>query len=375
MIPYVEIIKEYEDGTLRTFAYIEPIECWFELSYQDVGEFEIYCSATRNNLKALKKGYFVKIPNRRFGWIITSVQYNFNAESGAKTISAKGYELKWLLKKRINTMKMIYGPKTICSLVRSLVSSNITKNAYNENRRIPYFSVTGSSSGAEIPQMQLERANLLEYVNTLLKAYSCGSTAYFKGEGNTHEILFYPYEGKEKQNTVRFSQSYDNLLSSSYYSTNEDVGTYAYVVSEAEITKIVSGEEIKQEIEVLKEVGDGKGSERSEILIENNLSTKYEDENGNEKELDLTNKTDLKTFNGWQEEEAKKELALHTLIEQVDGEIDLNNSLYKFDEDFFLGDKVRVQEEHFDFFFDAIVSKFTIKQDSSGYGEEIEYNE
>ena len=43
MIPYVEIIDKY---SLKPFALIEPNECWFEVSYYDVGEFEIYCKAS-----------------------------------------------------------------------------------------------------------------------------------------------------------------------------------------------------------------------------------------------------------------------------------------------------------------------------------------
>jgi hypothetical protein len=374
MIPYVEIIQEYKDGTLRTFSYVEPIECWFELSYQGVGEFEIYCSATRKNLKALKKGCYVKLPNRRYGWIITSVQYDFNAERRTRTISAKGYELKWLLKKRI-IQKSIQLSTNLFQAVHGLVDTNIGEGA-SEARRIPHFKSLQNDEVITIPETQATRGNLLKFVNTLLKAHSCGSTVFFEKDGtNTLEMHFEAYKGQEKQNSVRFSQSYDNLLSSSYYSSDEDVGTFALVVSEEEVTKVVNEEEVKEDIEILREVGGGQGLDRAEILIESSLSTKYEDANGEEKELDLANESDLATFKTWQEEEGKKELATHTTIEEVNGEVDLENSLYKFDEDFFLGDKVKVQDEHFDFFIETRISKVTIKQDSSGYGEEIEYNE
>lgn len=375
MIPYVEIIRETADGSLKVFSIIEPSECWFELSYQDVGEFELYCPATKKNLNALKKGYYVKIPNRRFGWVITSVKYEYIAESGMRVISAKGYELKWLLKKRI-IQKPIQLPKDLFQAVHCLVDANIGEGASAE-RGIPFFKSVQNSETITIPDTQAPRGNLLEYVNTLLTAHSCGSTAYFVGGGtNTLGIVFEAYKGQNKANAVRFSQSFDNLLSSSYYSSDEDVGTFALVVSEAEIKKTVNGEEVTQDIEVLKEFDKGQsGSRRSEILIESNISTKYENANGEEKELDLANGTDLKTFQSWQEEEGKNELAKHITLEEVGGEIDLQNSLFAFDEDFFLGDLVRVQDEYFDFYLDTRIKKATIKQDSSGYGEEIEYNE
>jgi hypothetical protein len=359
MIPYVEIIREYRDGTLRTFSYIEPIESWFELSYQGVGEFEIYCSATRKNLQALRKGYYVKLPNRRFGWIITSVQYDYNAELGTRRISARGYELKWLLKKRI-IQKPIQLPTNLFQAVHNLVDANIGEGA-SEERKIPHFKSLRNVEEVTIAETQATRGNLLEYVNTLLKTHSCGSTVFFdRGGVNTLEMHFEAYKGQEKQNAVRFSQSYDNLLASSYYSSDEDVGSFALVVSTVD------------DVDYTKTYDKGQtGLNRDEILVESNISTKYEDANGVEKETT----PDSALYQGWQEEEAKRTLATHTIIEEVSGEIDLQNSLYKFDEDFFLGDKVRVQDEHFDFYFDTRIAKVTIKQNSSGYGEEIEYNE
>lgn len=373
MIPYVEIIRETADGSLKVFSFIEPSECWFELSYQDVGEFELYCPATRKNLTALKKGYYVKIPNKRFGWVITSVQYEFKAESKVRMISAKGYELKRLLRKRI-----IQTPTQLSTnlfqAVHSLVDANIGEGA-SDARRIPFFKSVQNSEEITIPDTQATRGNLGEYVNTLLTAHSCGSTAYFVESGtNTLGVVFEAYKGQNKANSVRFSQSFDNLLSSTYNSSDEDVGTFALIVSESEIKRDLNGEEVSQNIEVLMEVDKGqKGSKRSEILIESNLSTKYTDEHGDEQELDLDNEMDMSTFKTWQEEEGKNELAKHITLEEVDGEIDLQNSLYQFDDDFFLGDEVRVQDEYFDFYLDTRIAKFTIKQDSSGYGEEIEY--
>lgn len=374
MIPYVEIIRETADGSLKVFSVIEPSECWFELSYHEIGEFEIYCPATRKNLIALKKDYFVKIPNRRFGWIITSVQYEYKAESGVRMVSAKGYELKWLLRKRI-IQKPVQLPTNLFEAVHGLVDANIGEGA-TEARKIPFFKSVKNSETITIPDTQAPRGNLGEYVDTLLTAHSCGSTAYFVDGGtNTLGIRFEAYKGQEKVNSVRFSQSSDNLLSSTYYSNDEEFGTFALVVSEAEIKKTVNEEEITQDIEVLKEVDKGqRGLKRSEILIESNLSTKYEDSTGAEKELDFANANDLSTFQTWQEEEGKAKLAEHTTKEEVSGEIDLQNSLFEFDEDFFLGDIVRVQDEYFDFYLDTRIAKATFKQDASGYGEEIEYN-
>ena len=58
MIPYVEIRDRY---TRDTIAIVEPQECWFELSYYDIGQFEIYCVASKETIDSLNKGRFVTI--------------------------------------------------------------------------------------------------------------------------------------------------------------------------------------------------------------------------------------------------------------------------------------------------------------------------
>lgn len=359
MIPYLEIVRETADGYLKTFSIIEPSECWFELSYQDIGEFEIYCPATPKNLKALQKGYYVKIPNRRFGWVITSIQYEFIKESGIRMISAKGYELKWLLKKRI-IQKPTALQTRLFQAVHSLVHANLGGGA-SEERRIPQFKSMWNTEVISIPKIQATRENLGDFVNTLLKTYSCGSTAFMEeGDGNTYEIVFRAYKGQNRANTVLFTQSVDNLLSSTYYSSDAEVATFALVVSEVE------------DVEYMKTYDNGAvGSKRSEILVESNTSTSFEDENGVDQEVDPTSEE----YQGYQEAEGKNELAKHTTIEEVASEIDLQNSLFEFETDFFIGDIVRTQDEYFGYSKNVRIGKITIKQDASGYGEELEFNE
>lgn len=351
MIPYLEIL----DQNLRKFALVEPQECWFELSYYETGEFEVYCKATEENLTALKKGYFVMIPHKRFIWFITSIEYTFTA-GGARMISAKGFEAKWLLFKRI-----IYTPielnGTITSAIYKLVNNNLGAGAATE-RQIYGFTTKNDELLIDITGTQAPRGNLGEFINSLLKNYNCGSQVIYENEKLIYKIL----NGEVKTGNVKFSQSYDNLLESTYNTSDEEVITSALVVSTVE------------EVEYTQIYDTGPtGIERSELLINSNLATKYEDTNGEEKELDLSNTSHLATYQGWQVEEAKNELVNYKTIEEVDGELDLFNSMYEFDVDYFIGDIVRVQDEHFNYSYFPRILKYTFKQDANGYGEEAEY--
>ncbi len=359
MIPYVEIRDKY---TYKTVSLVEPQECWFELSYQDVGEFEVYCRATQANLQALQKGRYVTIPNKRFIWVITAIKYTFNA-GGSRMISATGYEAKWLLNKRcILTPKELSG--TITTAVYSLVNSNLGTVASDE-RKITNFTVDTNNLLIDISGTQATRGNLLEYINTLLKLYNCGSQVVFEAGKLVYKI----FTGGVKTASVRFSQSLDNLLSSEYLTDDVNKSTFALVVSTFEET---DENEQKHKVDYLKEVNkNNTGIDRAEIIVESNLSTKYEDANGVEQET--TPNSDL--YQSWQVQEGTNKLAENVTIEEINGEIDLLNSNYVFDEDFFIGDMVRVQDEYFNFYIDTKISKYTIKQDANGYGEEAQYGE
>lgn len=362
MIPYVEIKDKY---TLNTIALVEPQECWFELSFQNVGEFEVYCRASQANLTALQKGRYVKIPNKRFIWVITSIQYTHTA-GGARMISAKGYEAKWLLHKRcILTPKELQG--TITNAVYGLVSENMGEALPDSSpRKIKGFTVDTNNALVYVGGTQAPRGNLLEFVNNLLKTYNFGSQVVFENG----KLKFTIFSGEVKTNTVRFSQSLDNLLTSEYLTDDAGIATNALVVSTFDETITVNGEEEKHKVDYVKEVDTGKtGVDRAEVVVESNLSTKYEDGNGVEQETT----PDSALYQGWQQQEGYNKLSEQTAIEEVSGELDISNSRYVFDKDFFIGDMVRMQEEYFNFYANIRISKYTMKQDANGYGEEAEY--
>lgn len=366
MIPYLEIRDKY---TLKTIALVEPKEQWLELKPKDIGEFEIYCIASQKNLKALQKGRYVKIPNKRFIWVITSVRYTY-AAGGARMISAKGYEAKWLLKKRcILTPKELQG--TITTACYGLVNHALGTGA-NAARRITdnkgnnKFFVDTNNLLIDISGTQAPRGNLFEFISPLLKQYNCGDIVEFENETLKYRI----FTGSVKTHSVRFCQSLDNLLSSEYLTDDANIATNALVVSTFDESTTVDDVEYKRKVDYLKEVDTGKtGIDRAEIVIESNLSTKYEDASGTEQETT----PDSALYQNWQKAEGEAKLTEHVTVEEINGEIDLENSNYTFDRDFFLLDLVRVQDEYFNFYIDTKISKYTFKQDANGYGEEAEY--
>lgn len=352
MIPYVEIIKK---ETLKVTALVEPQECWFELCYFDVGECELYCIASNTNMANIQKGNYLKIPNKPYIWVITSLNYSY--VDGVPMIDAKGKEAKWLLNKRVirNPIEL---PNTVAAAVESLVYNNLGAGAATV-RQIAGFNVYTSGITTALTDTQGARANLLEFVNNLLKTYNLGSIVYYENE----QLIYKVIQGQDLSASIRFSQSLDNLIQSSYFTDDSNVGTNALVVSNVNDTDYWQ----------VYDTGVT-GVDRAEILINSNLSTEYTPQGATDPvKLDLTNPTDLALYQSWLQQEGRTGLTEYMESNEVSSTLDLLNSNYEFETDFYLGDIVGVRDEYFNYDAAARIIKFTFKQDSNGYGEEADY--
>lgn len=363
MIPYVEIIGKAVNNTTQKhepFAIVEPSQCWFELSYYEMGEFEIYALATANNLNALKNGNYVKIPNLPYIWIIKSVDYCFNSE-GARMIDVKGFEAKWVLNQRI-----IKDPVMISEELQQAFYDLINNNVVNPSqlwRKIAGFNVAMPSYEILISETLATRGNLYEFLRDLLKTNSCGMYATY----DDGIITFRSILGANKPGVI-FSQSMDNLISSDYFENSENYKNFIRVVS---TFSEKNNQNQNVDVDYVKDYPSvyPVGINLYETLIQSNLSTKYIDANGQEQETNPS--TSL--YQSWQVQEGKNKLSEHFIIKQFTGEIDLQNSHYKFGSDFFIGDLLIIRDEYFGYEGLTRVLKYTFKQDEKGYGEEAEY--
>ena len=360
MIPYISVLKWNAGKTaLEPFAVVEPAECWLELSYFETGEFEIYAPATVGNLLALQKGNFVQIPNKAYIWQIRSVQYEFNADS-ARMISAKGFEAKIVAGQRIIKDPMAL-PANLQTALNALYSRNLGADA-NAQRQIGGLAYDFTAVSAKTTNAQAPRENLLDYTQALLKTFGCGTISTLNAAG---KILLKAIEGADKSGTVIFAQSFDNLIAATFFTSDENKKTHAQVVStfteNDQATDYVQYEPA--------EASGATGIDRAEITVQSNLSTKVKNADGTETDLDPSGAT----YIAMQKAEGASALGEHQTVTEFNGEIDLAHSGYTFGEDFDLGDLVAIRDEYFGISATARVTKYTFKQDASGYGEQAEY--
>lgn len=355
VIPYIEVISISSAGFVP-IQIVEPKECWFELGYTNVGAFEIYAPATRRNLECLRKGNFVKIPNFRYAWVITSIQYTFTA-GGTRMISAKGYEAIWVLKKSV-IEKNTYLYNTVDHAFTMLIYKwfkpyYLNGYGYETNENTTSLNLTNVAIAT--------RSNLLEFVHNFAKIYNCNIYSTYAD----NLIRFGIRQGEDKSSSIRFSQSNDNLLSFNYLSDDDKKANTVYVVAK------VNDIEYSTSYSTLPN-----NAGKITVIKESSLSNKYEDENGNEIELNLTNESDKAAYLDLLKEEGKLELVNHTTLTEISSTIDLKNSKYVFDTDYKVGDIVEVKDEFFNISTKQRIIKYTIRLESNGIvSEALEFGE
>lgn len=356
MISYVEVRTK---NTRLPFAIIEPLECWFELVYYGVGEFEVYTRATKTALAALKEGNYITIPHKPYIWVIEDVEFQYEAGRGY-TISARGRQAKAILGKRIiNAQTQL--PSDLTTAVFELIRKHAGENA-GEDRKIDGLEELTSLTIQPITETQVSYANLLTYTDELLQAHEVGAELTLT-EAATFRYNI--YEGADRSDIIIFSQTFDNLISSKYKRSTAALRNYALIGGQGE-----GAERVLQEYNAAPSL---RGIDRAEMFVDaKDVSSKYTDRDGTEKELDLTTAADLATYKKWLTERGQAQTAATAQIDSFEGEIDTAATPYKFGEDFYLGDRVRVQEDFLGVYITPRILKFTMRQDRT-YGEIVEY--
>lgn len=350
----------------------------WEQQYYDAGTFEVYCRATILNQQLLQIGnYVTRTDNENIG-IIESVEIKFEAENGLM-ITASGRFAKSILDRRLiynisgHTIYPIVFSGNLETAVRNLVSSNII-NATDTSRNINFIelgAVAGitdiiSSNTGESADKQTSYANLLSYTDNLLRGYHHGAKMIL--DESTKKLQYAVYTGKDRSNgntdgnnPIVFSQDFDNLTSSDYQISNMEWKNVALIGGQGEGTARFC---------VLMVDSAQTGINRREVFIDSSSQSKtYKNNSDQEVEYTDAEYTELLITDAMQKISEFKE------IETFSGEIDITNSIYKFNRDFFLGDLVTIQDNQIGVFQTVRIIKATEVQDDNGYILSVEFGE
>lgn len=373
MIEYIEIRAA---ATREIIGIIDTAKSiiW-HVYYYDTGDFEIYAPCNSQTVNLLVSGNYVTRPNDKHVGIIEFVDYTFNHFDG-RMIIATGRMCKSILDRRLiyRLSGFSVSPTILSGNVENAARSVITDNAINcsfDSARNISALVLGAHSGStktivdssgNATTKQVTYNNLMTWTNEFLREYEIGA---FVGINDALKLEYKCFEGVDRSvdNTagndpVIFSQQFDNLVSSEFVYDEQQYKNMALIGGEGEGTERFCSVVIPTQT----------GFDRRETFIDaSNSSKKYKDAHGDEQTL-----TDSE-YNKQLQAIGRQDLAGMQIKQTFDGEINLNNNVYKYKTNFNLGDLVTIQDNAINLYINTRILEIIETQDENGYNITAKY--
>ncbi len=308
------------------------VSCIWRPAFFDVGDFELYLSASEKMVGLFKKDYRLVRKNDinidsdgntiyKNVMVVKNIAITTDAEDG-DFLTVTGKELKSVIGQRI-VWKQTNLKGNIEAEIRRLINENAI-NPTDVNRVIPGLVLGGIQGLTSEIEKQLTGTRIDEAIVEICKSYNYGWDVCICND----KMVFIMYEGVDRsynQNEnpfVVFSDDFENIMNTSYQLTTEDYANTTLVGGEGEGTE-----------RVFATVGiDNAGLDRYEVFTDaRDLSRNTGTENEiSSDDYDLLLK-----------ERGNGNLAGLGYTEGFSGEV-IHNVTFKYNEDFFIGDIVTV---------------------------------
>lgn len=373
MIEYVEIRAAATREIIGILDTAKSI-IW-RVAYYDTGDFELYAPCNPLTVQMLVAGNYVTRPDDNHIGIIERVDYTFNYSDG-RMIIATGRMCKSILDRRIIYRLTGYSVSptiltgNVETAARSLINDNAINCGFDANRNIDALVLGAHSGNTKIiiddqgnaASKQVTYNNLMSYTNDFLREYQIGARV---GLNSNLKLEYTCYEGVDRSidnvggnDPVIFSQQFDNLNSSEYTYSEEKYKNMALIGGE--------GEGTARFCSVL--IPTLTGINRREKFIDASSSSKtYKDDGGTEHTL-----TDSE-YNKHLQAIGAQDLAGVPIQQTFDGEININNSVFKYKTNFNLGDIVTVQDNDINLYINTRLIEIIETQDENGYNINAKY--
>lgn len=297
--------------------------------YYEAGDFEIYTAATTEMIRVLKPDYYLWTKDSEHVMIIEGIEIKSDFENGNKLI-VTGRSLESILDRRI-----IWGQTNIDTTLQNGIKTLLNLNVINPtdvNRKIPNF-IFSQSSNIEINSMFLQTQyngeNLYDAIVDICKSNGVGFKITLDDSNRFVFELYYGIDRTYNQieyPSIIFSNDFDNLVNSDYLTSKKDFKTISMIGGEGE-----GDERITASVSIS---GTYNNLNRREIFTDASHVSKKSDDR------ELTDEE----YNAQLKQKGLEDLADKIITESFEGEI--NNALFNYDEDYYMGDIVEVSNEY-----------------------------
>lgn len=295
--------------------------------YNAYGDFEFFFAMDSDLLSYLKEDNYVWRKDSEHSMIIEDIKINADTEEGNHLI-VTGRSLESILERRIIWGQRIF-KGNLQNAIQTMLNESIISPAIAD-RKIPNF-IFVPSTDPKITGLTIDNQYTGDDLYTVIKGLCEENNIGFKIVlTDDNQFAFSLYAGADRSYDqtenpyVVFSPNFENIINSNYFSSKASFKNVTLVAGEGE------GASRKTTV-----VGSGSGLNRRELFTDaRDISSDTED--GTLSDAEYT--AQLRT-------KGLKNLADHTVTTAFEGEVEVTR-LFKYGEDFFIGDIVQIANEY-----------------------------
>ena len=355
----IYVYKLDDDGTFESIGEINKYTSliWPD-KYNGYTSFELNAPVTHENKDLIKKGNIVWCGGNN-ACIIEIIQSD-NNEDGQKIYKVKGRTLEMLL-----TTRIIWGTYNCVSKHSSTAMYEIVDkqciNPTDHYRKIPFLECAEDEFLGKVISFQKTGGEVYDVIESIATDADLGFDVLFRPKEK--KLIFKVIEGTDRtvlpvsgdvSNLVIFSTDLEDILSSSYYTNDQDVKTLALVAGEgvgAERVRIVTGNSAS------------KGLHRREMYVDaRDLQSEIQNDDGTISTINPDDYRDMLNDRG------TEKLAECITVESFEAKMRIVGDIqYKYGIDYNKGDKVIIQDTDLDI---QVIGK--VAEISENYDDEYE---
>lgn len=295
--------------------------------YNSYGDFEMFFAMDESSLEYLKEDNYLWLKDSEHTMIIEDIRIDADTEDGNHLV-VTGRSLESILERRI-----IWGQRVFTGNLQTAIQTMLNESIISPSiadRKISNFRFVASTD-PKITSLTIDNQYTGDDLYTVIKGLCEENNIGFKiilADDNWFEFSLYAGVDRSYDQTenpyVVFSPNFENIINSNYFSSKASYRNVTLVAGEGE------GASRKTTV-----VGSGSGLNRREVFTDaRDISSDTEDGTLSDTEYyaQLTTKG-LKT------------LADHPITTAFEGEVEVTR-LFKYGEDFYIGDIVQIANEY-----------------------------
>lgn len=313
------------------FEYIAVIDTYESMIWTDrynaYGDFEIYFAMDESLLEYIKEDYYLWLKESDHSMIIEDIKIDADTEEGNRLI-VTGRSLESILERRI-----IWGQRVFSGNLQNAIQMMLNENIISPSvadRKIANF-VFVPSTDSKITSLTIDNQYTGDDLYTVIKGLCEENNIGFKIVlTDDNQFAFSLYAGADRSYDqtenpyVVFSPNFENIINSNYFSSKAGYRNVTLVAGEGE------GASRKTTV-----VGSASGLDRRELFTDaRDISSDTEDGTLSDAEYIAQLRT-----------KGLKNLADHMITTAFEGEVEVTR-LFKYGEDFFIGDIVQIANEY-----------------------------